>query len=72
MKRLSAPALRVFHEGDEVVLAHGTYQGTSGIFVRLRADTNWADVTECDGTTRRHPMAWLARPSAVLEPGAKV
>ncbi len=50
----------VFHEGDEVVLANGTYQGTPGIFLRLRPDTNWADITEQDGTVHSHPVAWLA------------
>ena len=28
----------VFHQGDEVVLVHGSYQGTPGIFFRLKAD----------------------------------
>ena len=30
------PAGTVFHEGDEVVLGRGTYQGTPGVFVRLK------------------------------------
>lgn len=50
----------VFHEGDEVVLADGTYQGTLGIFVRLRKDVNWADITERNGSVRCHPVAWLS------------
>jgi hypothetical protein len=49
-----------FRTGDEVVLAHGTYQGTSGVFVRLRNDVNWADITERNGAVRSHPVAWLA------------
>jgi hypothetical protein len=49
-----------FHEGDEVVLAAGTYQGTGGVFIRLRTDVRWADITERDGSIRRHPVAWLA------------
>jgi hypothetical protein len=49
-----------FREGDEVVLAHGTYQGTRGVFLHLREDVNWADITERDGSIRRHPVAWLA------------
>ena len=49
----------VFHEGDEVVLADGTYQGTPGIFVRFRKDVNWADITERNGTIRCHPVAWM-------------
>ena len=40
------PAGPTFREGDEVVLAHGTYQGTLGVFLRLREDVNWADITE--------------------------
>jgi hypothetical protein len=53
-------AVAVFSEGDPVVLALGTYQGTSGVFRRLRADPNWADITEPDGSIRCHPVAWLA------------
>ena len=58
----------VFHEGDEVVLADGTYQGTPGIFVRLRKDVNWADITERNGNIRSHPVAWLAH-STSTTPG---
>ena len=50
-----------FREGDDVVLAEGTYQGTPGIFLRFKEDTNWADITERDGTIRSHPVVWLAR-----------
>lgn len=61
--RLMSP---VFHEGDEVVLAEGTYQGTLGTFLHLREDLNWADITERNGNIRSHPVAWLAhRPSGV-------
>jgi len=56
-KKLTAPA---FHEGDEVVLAEGTYQGTLGVFLHLTEDPNWADITERNGAIRMHPMAWLA------------
>ena len=49
-----------FHEGDEVVLAEGTYQGTPGIFLRLTKDANWADISERNGSIRQHPMVWLA------------
>ena len=34
------PAGTVFHEGDEVVLGRGTYQGTLGVFVRFKTDVN--------------------------------
>ncbi len=49
-----------FHEGDKVVLAEGPYQGTPGVFLRLKEDTNWADITESNGDVRSHPMRWLA------------
>ena len=49
-----------FREGDEVVLAEGTYQGTVGIFLHLREDVNWADIAERNGSIRSHPVAWLA------------
>jgi hypothetical protein len=54
------PAGSTFREGDEVVLAHGTYQGTLGVFLRLRDDVNWADITERNGNVRSHPVIWLA------------
>jgi len=58
-----------FRLGDRVVLAEGTYQGTVGVFLQLRADVNWADITESNGTIRSHPVAWLAlRPRTALIP----
>lgn len=51
---------RGFQEGDEVVLDEGTYQGTLGVFLRLKEDPNWADITERNGTIRSHPVIWLA------------
>ena len=53
------PVTPTFHEGDEVVLVEGTYQGTLGTFVRLRNDVAWADIAECNGAVRSHPVAWL-------------
>jgi hypothetical protein len=49
-----------FREGDEVVLAEGSYQGTPGVFLHLKEDPNWADIRERNGSVRSHPMAWLA------------
>ena|SRR5579884_2944876 len=49
----------VFLNGDEVVLAHGPYEGTRGVFVRRRKDENWADISERNGSTRAHPLIWL-------------
>ena len=48
-----------FRAGDRVVLAEGTYQGTPGVFVKLREDVNWADIQELNGTVRSHPVSWL-------------
>ncbi len=59
----------VFREGEQVELAEGTYQGTLGVFRRLREDVNWADITERDGSSRSHPVAWLAH-SADAIPGS--
>jgi hypothetical protein len=63
----------VFHEGDEVVLAKGTYQGTPGVFISLREDVRWADITESDGCVRIHPVEWLAHPAGAIseEPGIR-
>jgi hypothetical protein len=57
-----------FREGDEVVLAKGTYQGTLGVFVHLREDVNWADINERNGSIRSHPVAWLALSSDARRP----
>lgn len=54
---LAAPT---FHEGDEVVLALGSNQGTPGVFLQLRCDVNWADIRELNGEVRCHPVVWLA------------
>jgi hypothetical protein len=85
MKR-NRPVGTPFHEGDEVVLAEGTYQGTLGVFLRLREDVNWADIAERDGSVRGHPVAWLdhstpatpgysdpkpAAPQAAVQPAVK-
>jgi hypothetical protein len=49
----------VFREGEQVVLSEGTYQGILGVFVRLKKDVNWADITERNGSVRSHPVAWM-------------
>jgi len=65
---ISKEAVRsVFREGDEVVLAEGLYQGTLGVFCRLREDLNWADIRERNGEINSHPVAWLAH---AAEPGS--
>jgi hypothetical protein len=55
--RIGVSTLR---EGDEVVLADGTYQGTPGAFLRPKKDVNWADITDRNGEVRSHPVIWLA------------
>ena len=62
-------AVPVFKEGDEVVLARGTYPGTLGIFRRLTADVNWAEIMERDGSVRSHPVVWLAHAANAM-PGS--
>lgn len=57
-----------FREGDEVVLAEGSHQGTLGVFIRLREDTNWADITERNGNVRSHPTVWLAHAEPASPP----
>jgi hypothetical protein len=64
------PVDAAFHAGDEVVLAEGTYQGTLGVFVRLKKDPNWADITERNGAVRSHPVEWLAHSAATIAPSA--
>lgn len=58
MKR-NRPVGTPFNKGDEVVLTEGTYPGTLGVFLRLKEDVNWADITERDGRIRSHPLVWL-------------
>jgi hypothetical protein len=65
----SRPVGRAFHEGDEVVLTEGTYQGTLGVFLRLREDIKWADITERNGSVRSHPVEWLGH-SVDATPGS--
>jgi hypothetical protein len=63
------PTGPTFREGDEVVLAQGTYQGTLGVFLRLSEDVNWAKISERDGSVRSHPVIWLAHSPAAI-PGS--
>jgi len=65
----AGPADPQFREGDEVVLAQGSYQGTLGVFVRLKEDVNSADITERNGSVRSDPVAWLAHSAGVI-PGS--
>jgi hypothetical protein len=49
----------VFHKGDQVYLAKGSYQGTVGTFIHLRTDPKWADILEPDLTVRVHSVKWM-------------
>ncbi len=60
----------VFHEGDAVVLARGSYQGTVGTFLCLKPDVNWADIREPNGDVRCHPVLWLAHSKAAVGSGS--
>ena len=60
------PTDPAFHEGDEVVLAKGSYQGTLGTFLHMKEDTNWADIREHNGAIRSHPVIWLAHCAATI------
>jgi hypothetical protein len=53
------PTTTEFHEGDAVRLSLGTYQGSRGVFLRLRDDIRWAEIRETDGAVRSHPVAWV-------------
>ncbi len=53
-----------FREGDQIVLARGSYQGSLGVFLRLREDARWADIAERNGSIRSHPVEWLAHSEA--------
>lgn len=59
--KTARPVSSAFREGDRVVLAQGTYRGTPGVFLRLRKDVKWAEITERDGSVRSHPVEWLER-----------
>ena len=73
MTRTSIDQARTpFREGDKVVLLKGTYQGTPGVFLRLRADPRWADITEHDGIVRSHPVEWLAHSSRANNGGIDI
>jgi hypothetical protein len=60
------PVSTAFREGDEVVLERGSYQGTLGVFLRLKEDVNWADIRERNGSMRSHPVLWLAHSTSTL------
>ena len=63
-------ARSTFREGDEVVLASGTYTGTEGVFLRFKKDVKWADIRERNGEIRSHPVLWLAY-AAKVDPGSR-
>jgi hypothetical protein len=60
------PDVPVFSQGDEVVVAEGGNRGTPGVFLGLRADVRWADITERNGLVKSHPVEWLAHAPKVV------
>lgn len=64
-REVGVPQPNALRTGEEVVLTGGPYQGTPGVFLCLRTDANWADITELNGKVRSHPVAWLSRPACV-------
>jgi hypothetical protein len=60
------PVAPGFRKGEAVIVARGTYPGTRGVFLSLRADPAWADIEESGGETRSHPVAWLDHATAVV------
>ena len=51
---------RDFRNGDKVVLAKGSYQGTLGTFLNFKDDDpHWADIREENLDVRSHPVEWL-------------
>jgi hypothetical protein len=56
-----------FHNGDQVYLAKGSYQGTLGTFLNLRTDPKWADIRESTENVRAHPVEWLALRSNISQ-----
>ena len=50
-----------FLAGENVVLAEGPYQGTTGVFVKLRDDIRWAEIKQWNGVVQIHPIVWLRR-----------
>ncbi|HXR39798.1 MAG TPA: hypothetical protein VN776_11920, partial [Terracidiphilus sp.] len=49
----------IFHNGDAVSLAKGSYQGTIGVFLHLCNDPKWAEILEPNSEVRSHPVEWL-------------
>lgn len=66
-----SPITSPFQTGDQVVLAEGTYQGTTGVLVRFRPDANWADIAEPNGKVRCHPVAGLPIVGRTTMPGSR-
>lgn len=49
-----------FQPGDPVIMLYqGRHNGMWGRFVGLRADPNWADIEERNGSVQSHPVRWL-------------
>ncbi len=62
MKNISS-ANPAFREGDEVVLALGSYQGTLSVFLRLRTPTGRTSASATATSEVTQPSGWLAPPA---------
>jgi hypothetical protein len=58
-----------FRNGDKVFLARGSYEGTPGVFLKLRDDPKWADILERNSMVRAHPVEWLEHELAATGSG---
>jgi hypothetical protein len=52
-----------FRNGDKVVLAEGTYQGTPGVFLKLRDEVNWAAMDRLRRRRNRSTLTPMLRQS---------
>ncbi len=48
-----------FRAGNKVMLDQGPNRYTSGVFLKLNDDVEYATVQESDGAIRSHPVEWM-------------
>jgi hypothetical protein len=58
---ITAQVHPAFCEGDEVVLTKGTYEGTPGVFLRLKEDTTWGPTSPSEMAVSAATL-WLGSP----------
>lgn len=62
----------VFRDGGNVVRLKGKNQGRPGVFLRRRANSGRAGITEHDGIVRSQPLGWLAHSSLTNNGGIDI